>query len=339
MKRVVKIVLIIVGFIGLFWFTQRLVSPKYMMNLVEGSMIAEYYEDPTNHDVIFIGDCEVYANISPMVLYETEGITAYVRGTSQQLIWQSLGILKETLKYETPKIVVYNVNAMRYAKPVSEAYNRLTLDKMKWSKEKWDIINASMLPEENIFSYLFPLLRYHSRITELTNEDFTYLFQSKTNTHNGFLINQKIKPATSFPTPRPLAETDFAQSNYAYLDEIRKLCAEHNIKLVLMKAPSLYPYWYPEYEDNIKSYAEKYDLDYYNFIPLSRTIGLDYNTDTYDGGTHLNLNGATKLSTYVAHLFKEKYNLKDYRENAKIKKIYDEKLRKYDEAIKNEKNN
>ena len=43
-----------------------------MTNLVEGSMIAEYYDDPKNHDVIFIGDCEVYANFSPMVMYEQE---------------------------------------------------------------------------------------------------------------------------------------------------------------------------------------------------------------------------------------------------------------------------
>ena len=131
-----------------------------MTNLVEGGMIAEYYPEEKNHEVIFIGDCEVYANFSPMVMYEKEGITSYVRGTSQQLIWQSYGILKETFRYEIPKVVVFNVNSLRYSEPVSEAYNRLTLDKMKWSKEKIEIIEASMTEEENFLSYVFPILRY-----------------------------------------------------------------------------------------------------------------------------------------------------------------------------------
>ena len=46
------------------WFLQRLLMPKYMGQIVEGALIAEYYEETTKHDVIFIGDCEVYENIS-----------------------------------------------------------------------------------------------------------------------------------------------------------------------------------------------------------------------------------------------------------------------------------
>lgn len=331
MKRIIRIILIIIIFILSFLSLEHLVTPKYETNLVEGHMISEYYDEEKNHEVIFIGDCEVYANISPMVLWEEEGITSYVRGNSQQLIWQSYGLLKETLKYETPKVVVFNVNSMRYSKPVSEAYNRLMLDKMKWSKEKIEIINSSMLEEENIFTYIFPIFRYHSRITELTKEDFTYFFKDKKVTHNGFLINKEVKPYTSFPTERKLVNYDFSEENYHYLDMMRELCEEHNIKFVLMKAPSLYPYWYDEYEDNILSYAKKYNLDYYNFKDIAESIGIDYQTDTYDGGLHLNLNGATKLSKYVAHLLKDNYDLQDYRNDSKIKDIYNQKLEIYKE--------
>ena len=128
--KAVRISLIVLLLLGVFWFLNILVSPKYMESLVEGSMISEYYDTPKNHEVLFIGDCEVYANFSPMVLYEEEGISSYIRGSSQQLIWQSYGILKETLKYEKPEVVIFNVNAMRYSTPVSEAYNRLTIVKM-----------------------------------------------------------------------------------------------------------------------------------------------------------------------------------------------------------------
>ena len=123
--------IVIVIILSLYYLVTKLVTPKYMTDLVEGSMISEYYGEEKNHEVIFIGECEVYANFSPMKIYEQEGITSYVRGSSQQLMWQSYYILKETLKYEIPKVVVLNVNSMRYDKPVSEAYNRLMIDKMK----------------------------------------------------------------------------------------------------------------------------------------------------------------------------------------------------------------
>ena len=331
--KAVRVSLIVLLLLGIFWFLNILVSPKYMESLVEGSMISEYYDTPKNHEVLFIGHCEVYANFSPMVLYEEEGISSYIRGSSQQLIWQSYGILKETLKYEKPKVVIFNVNAMRYSTPVSEAYNRLTIDKMKWSKEKIEMIFSSMTEEENFWSYVFPILRYHSRIFELTEEDFTYLFQRRQNTFNGFLINQNVKGVESLPTKRPLTETKFADITYEYLDKIRELCEENNIELVLIKAPSLYPYWYTEYDEQIEEYASKYGLDYYNFLENILEIGLDYSVDTYDGGLHLNLSGATKLSKYFAPILKEKYSLTDYRDNEEVNAYYQKELEKYYEEI------
>ena len=83
------------------------------------------------------------------------------------------------------------------------------------------------------------------------------------------------------------------------------LCEEHGITLILVKAPSLYPYWYPEWEDQIKAYAKAYELPYFNFLENIQEIGLDYQTDTYDAGLHLNRTGAEKLTRYFARCLKE----------------------------------
>lgn len=332
MKKTIRIISILIIFILIFIFLNILLKPKYAETLVEGGMIREYYKEPKDHEVIFIGDCEVYANFSPMVMYEQEGIKAYIRGSSQQMIWQSYYILKETLKYETPKVVVLNVNSMRYgkeSKEVSEAYNRLTIENMKWSKEKVEIIKASMTEEETFLSYVFPILRYHSRYDKLTSEDFEYLFKTKKITHNGFLINKNIKPAENLPTKRKLASYQFNDECYEYLDKITMLCKQNNIQLVLIKAPSLYPYWYEEYDEQIKQYAEKNNIDYYNLLEKAEEIGIDYKIDTYDAGLHLNLTGATKLSKYFAKILAEQYNLTDYTGD----KTYDEKLIEYKKAI------
>lgn len=327
-KRVFKILIILIIFIMIFIFLNRLLKPKYATTLVEGSMISSYYNEPKDHEVIFIGDCEVYANFSPMKMYEEEGIKAYVRGSSQQLIWQSYYILKETLKYETPKVVVLNVNSLRYGKDsseVSEAYNRLMIDNMKWSKEKIDLINESMTDEESFISYVFPILRYHSRFDELTKEDFEYLFKNKDNTYNGFLVNKNVKPAGNLPTVRTLASYDFPDECIDFLEKIVKLCNENKIKLVLIKAPSLYPHWYDEYNENVENFAKENNIDFYNLLEKKDEIGLDYSTDTYDGGLHLNFYGAEKLSKYFAKILKENYDLTDFSGD----EAYNKKLEEY----------
>ena len=296
-------------------------------------MISQYYGEAGGHDVVFIGDCEVYANYSPMEMYRSQGITAYIRGSSQQLLWQSYYILKETLNYETPKAVVLNVNAMRYSEPVKEEYNRLTIDNMRWSAEKVGIIQASMTEEENFLSYVFQILRYHSRFDDLTVEDFEYLFKRKDNTWNGYLVNRNISPAGQLPVKRPLADYRFGDICYEYLDKITDLCEENGVELILVKAPSLYPYWYEEYDAQIAAYAEQNGLSYYNFTEKVDEIGLDFQVDTYDAGLHLNHTGAVKLSNYFARILAQEHDLADHRNDPEIAEIYEEKLKRYDEEI------
>ena len=57
-------------------------------------------------------------------------------------------------------------------------------------------------------------------------------------------------------------------------------------------------------------------------------IGIDWNTDTQDGGWHLNTNGAVKVSKYLANYLKENFNLTDKREN-KDYQDWNQDLEKY----------
>ena len=215
--KYVKCLLIIIIFMLLIIFFGKLVSLKYINLYPEGSFISDYYKEDNSHDVIILGDCEAYTSFSPITMYKEVGITSFVRGNSQQLIGQSYYILLETLKYEIPKVVVLSVGGMRYNPGIKEEYNRLLLDKMKWSKEKVELIKYSMIDGENFLSYVFPLLRYHSRIKELTSDDVEYLFKDEVVSHNGFLINQDVKPLSTLPKKKQLANYNFSDDNISYL--------------------------------------------------------------------------------------------------------------------------
>lgn len=332
MKRVFRILLILLVFVIVFLLLNILVKPKYQTDLIEGSLISDYYESSKDHEVIILGDCEVYANFSPMEMYKEYGIKSYVRGSSQQMLWQSYYILKETLKYEKPRVVVFSVGALRNGEDkINEAYNRLAIDNMKWSKEKIDMINASKTDKESFLSYLLPILRYHERIGELSKEDFDYLFKKETVSYNGFIINKEVKPLGNLPVKRRLSSYKFDDKNLEYLDKIVELCNSNNIKLLLVKAPSVYPYWYDEYDEFIKSYASDKKIDYLNLLEYVEEMNIDYSTDTYDGGLHLNLDGAIKNSNYFGEYLINHYDLTRNQSDThynELLKIYEESKNK-----------
>ena len=330
--RIVRIIILfLAGLLLSLWLLQRLLVPKYIEENEEGVLSAEYYDNAGENDVLFIGDCEVYSNFSPITLWQEYGITSVIRGTPQQLIWQSYYMLEDTLRYETPKVVVYNVFSMRYDKPQSEAYNRLTLDGMRWSSVKSDAIKASMTEEESYLSYMFPILRFHSRWNELTSEDFRYLFGTEQLSHNGYVMRVDTKPVEYLPDPIPLADYSYGDIDWEYLDKIRDCCKEHGITLILIKSASCYPYWFPEWDQQIRDYAAENDLTYVNFLEHQEETGIDYSTDTYDAGLHLNLSGAEKSSRYFGKLLLQQKGITDRRTDTELTKKWDEKIAFYEE--------
>lgn len=305
MKRTIKVIAAVLVLVLVLYALQRVLMPKYVSEAVDGRLIAEYYDSAKNHDVVFIGDCEVYENISPVKLWEEYGISSYVRGSPQQLIWHSYYLMEETLKYEKPKAFVFNVLAMKYGEPQSEAYNRLALDGMKWSSSKVDAINASMTEDEDFLSYVFPFLRFHSRWSELKAEDFKYAFQDVPQLSiNGYLMRVDVDGIEELRTGRPLMDYTLADVCWDYLDKMRTLCEENGVELILMKAPTNTArwYWYDQWDAQVAAYAKEHGLKYYNFLKVTDEIGLDYMTDTYDQGGHLNLSGAEKLSDYFGEI-------------------------------------
>ena len=324
----------------LLYCLQALLMPKYMDNTKEGALIGEYYANAGNNDVVFIGDCEVYENFSPITMWEEYGITSYIRGSAQQLIWQSYYLMEETFQYETPKVMVFNVLSMKYDTPKAtgaqsqrEAYNRMTLDGMRWSSSKWNSIFASMTEEEKekeaIFSYLFPLLRYHDRWSQLTADDFTYWFSRPQVSDNGYLMQTGVKPLGDAHVEKPLVDYSFGENSWYYLNKMVELCKSKGVQLVLIKAPALSPVWWPEWDAQIEAYAAENDLLYINMLEHQEEMGIDWSTDTYDTGLHLNVYGAEKAAAWFGKVLQEQCQVPDRRTDSEISALWAEKTEAY----------
>ena len=329
-RPVLKFILSAIVALGGLFLLQRLLVPKYVDGIVEGAFVAEYFKEEKDFDVIFIGDCEVYENFSPIVLWEQYGINSYIRGSAEQYIWQSYYLLEDTLRYETPEVVIFNIQSLQFDVSQNEAYNRMTLEGMEWSPAKVKAILASMKPGEKFLDYVFPILRYHSRWSELESTDLRYLFDTKKVSHNGYYMRVDVRPAENVPEGRILADYSFGENAWKYLDMMTELCEEKGIELILIKAPSLYPYWYEEWEVQVEDYAAEHNLKYINFLELTEEVGIDYSLDTYDAGLHMNLSGAEKLASWLGNFLKEEIGLLDRRGEEALAASWKEKIADYE---------
>ncbi len=330
-KKWIRLIVSLIIIFGTLCLLQKLLVPKYVSGVVEGAFVAEYYEEENkDYDVLFVGDCEVYENFSPITLWQEYGINSYIRGSAEQYIWQSYYLLEDTLRYNTPEVVVFNIQSLQFNESNSEAYNRMTLEGMEWSASKVNAIRASMKEDEKFLDYVFPILRYHSRWSELTTDDVKYMFDGEKVSHNGYYMRVDVKPAENVPEGRILSDYSFGEKAWSYLDKMRKLCEEKGITLILIKAPSLWPYWYEEWDVQLVDYAKEHDLQYINFLKVTDEVGLDYTRDTYDAGLHLNLSGAEKLSKYFGKILSEEVGVADRRGEEEWQRIWAEKIEFYE---------
>ncbi len=322
--------------VGLLWSAQLLLTPHDRAANPEAFLLREYLEatDAATDEVLFVGDCEVYEAFSPVTLYQEYGIVSRVCGTPQQLIWHTWAILEEAFRRSSPRVVVMGVYGLTYGTPQSEAYNRMALEALPNSAAKRELLQSMLCEEESRLSYTLPLLRYHDRWRELTVRDVTTLWQEQApNAVRGYLVQTGVVPGDVLSHEGGLARADaFGEMALDYFARIVALCAQNGAQLILVKAPTdswRYP-WLEEYEEKTLALAEQYDLPYYNFLNAIEEIGLDFATDTYDGGYHLNVYGAEKLSKYFGQILSETYDLTDGRVDAVKSAVWAEEIARYE---------
>ena len=256
-------------------------------------------------DLLILGSSKAYTAFVPQILYDEYGMRAYNLGTDLQSPHMSYYWLRETLKRQSPKIVVLETSMFFPAisdQPLntSEAMMRKALDPMRWSFNKmralWEICRLDK--SQNWKSYVFPNLRFHERWKEWNEDDFTL---PELRAHNELLgwspLMEKsgIEDFQPIPADPLAAGTDFAPYMEMYLDRITTLCREKGMALVLVTTPDTRAS--TAQHRTMEDYAEANSLHFLdlNEIGTYEAMGYDFAEDNADF-EHPNISGAQKLS-------------------------------------------
>lgn len=300
MKKVISIILLIL--LSLFVFC-KLSLVFVRKGNGYGTDVLNFYKQKKNTiDVIGLGSSHTYTSLNPDIFYENSKLNLYDFATQQQPTWITYYYLKEALKYQKPKYVIFDVHmpVVENTNYASDSVNRDAIDKMKMSINKVNAINTSVESIDDRYSYYINIIKYHTRYKELTKSDIGTAFFGKTINNKGYigLANDKyVFDGVTYNNQK----LNINEKSEKYLNKIIDLCKENNIKLILIKTPCIYSSFDIAKLNYIEDIAKEKDVVFLNYIKNIDKLNLDYRFDFYDSG-HLSISGSQKLSLNITNI-------------------------------------
>lgn len=273
---ILLILIICAGFI----FTPRSYDP-----LTADSDITKNWlgEKDNSIDMIVMGDSECYTSLNPNLFRNKTDVNTFLCSSSGMRLAEAYLTLVEVLKTQSPKYLLLETDM-------------IFLD----SSLAGEVKNAFIFEMEDLLDFF----RYHGRWKYLTPD----VILQKTGISDplkGFRVYNKVNP---YSGEEYMFESDGLQAlnpvNRFYLDRIKKLCDDKGIRLVLMSSPSPHNWTY-EKHNATALWASENGVNFYDLNLVPGEIGINWQTDSLDGGDHLNFSGAYKTTLYMADIFNE----------------------------------
>lgn len=302
----------------------KILMPKYFYNNnwpTTSTYLGFYEMKEDTVDVLALGSSHIVSAFSPQELYNQYQIRSYNLGCEQQNLLTSYYWLKEALRYQSPKAVILETYMLfpyelgeGNVLNTSEACMRKAFDYMRWSEVKREAVQSicELDTEQSLLSYYLPNIRFHSRWTELNEEDFSFMEMSKHYELKGFSALSghavKLKKYEPFELAESQEQAEMLPIMKEYLDKIKELCDENNIDLILVKTPTdatdIKKY------NVCQEYAAENNISYFDFneASLYREIGYDIVNDNRED-QHANITGATKITGYLGRILATQYKI------------------------------
>lgn len=281
------------------------------------AQVSEYYElEDETVDVLILGSSQAFCNINPVVLWEDYGISSYVLAGSAQPMWNTYYYLKEALKTQTPKLIVLDAFATSYQQSYMDD-SRIVQNTygLKWSIDKIKAITVSS-PKERWSDFLLSYGQYHTRYSELSEEDFPALSGYQPDLWKGYLSFSRVEVIENTDVSQITDAMELTGKTEEYYRKIIELAQAEEIPICVIKTP--YPGITEEeqcYFNAAEAIAEEYGIEFINYNSQLERLDLDYRYDVVDK-SHYNHSGAQKFTRALGADLKSRYELADHRGDA-----------------------
>lgn len=290
-------ILVIVLVLGAF---TALVTPK---RHGYGSTWGHYLaEEPDSIDVLFVGSSLTYCNVIPALFWEKTGLTAYDVTGPALTVPGEYYFLREALKTQSPSVVFIEITAALYQRYTG--HTDTMLGYIPWGENRLLAVLNEAEPEK-IGGLLFPMLTYHSRWSELEEDDWeVFRHGYEPDLLAGYTYLGVARSIPEYTVRTDELDREVMARNMEYLHRIAGICLEEGIIPVFYESPAAAVM--PQ-EEMDKVRADLAAIDgavVVNFNDFRDEIGAALDYDYYDA-LHYNTAGAEKFSRYLGEWFME----------------------------------
>ena len=285
------------------WFDEKLIQNR-------NSRAIQMMEQPENTiDIMNIGDSLSTAGFSPMELWRQQGYTSFNIGADGLRMAESYFAVVEACEKQTPKyLMIESLYVFRYSTGQ----------------------DLQMVLSQPLYHF-FAFLRYHSIWKYKIEGPGVMIY------HRGYTVNQNVGEYEGDPEYLDLDldagnRMNISAFNSYYFDRIKDFCDKRGIRIILYSMPSASNYNWERIEQ-AEAFAKEKGVEYVDLNQISDRIGIDWEWDTNDGGDHMNLNGAVKVTTFFGEFFHAKGDLTDHRGDSHYSD-WETELVEYDRLVK-----
>ena len=313
-KQALRAVLFLLGFL----FLLRTVTYIVRTSGDTKDRISGFYAEKVNTiDAILVGSSPVYPYYSAPKLFGEQGIAAYPLSTNSQRPKAIKYLLEESKKTQDASLFVIEMRMLSMPDEEWEdtmAFTRGVTDNLKYSVNRIKAINALVSDKSQRHTYYFDIFKYHSnwKMLFLPSQLAHWRYESK-EPLKGLAIKTGVGPIEHQDMTGVTGVGQMQDKQYAVLLDLLAYLQETGTETLFILSPY-------EMDEQAK--------EIYNFmIPLIQEagfpvldlndhleeIGLDYATDFYDYGSHVNALGQAKCTAFLGTYLEEHYDLPDRR--------------------------
>ena len=325
MAGIAKAAAFVVIFAVLFIHVSYILRP-YAGSASRKNLCGFYAEKKNSLDIVLIGSSAVFSFWEPMEFWEKYGVTSYNFATGIMVPQMFRHEIDEVLRMQDPKLIILDMRPFSvaedgyYLQPEvanmdHEVPLRNSVDNMKYSLNRVRTIQEEVPEGKDALPYHFDLIKYHTEWDRLADRQSLLFFRNEAaDFARGFKLVDDMVPVNYPDRTKDGHRKALTPRLEKIYRDLLDYCRDKDLQVLLLVNE------YCQYE-NEKGYfnfmsdiAEEYGIPFFNTNDVYQEVGMDFETDYYDG-SHTNILGADKYTDFIGRYLMEHYSFEDHRKD------------------------
>lgn len=312
-KQWIKSIIFIGLFLGMLFPVSYIVRTN---GDVKDRFSGFYAEKDNTLDIVMIGSSPVFPYYAAPKLWGETGIAAYPLSSNMQRPVAMKYLAEEAEKTQSPQLYIFEMRMFTIedeALRENMAYTRGVTDNMKYSWNRVKTIQA-MVPKEDRLSYYIDLFKYHTnwKMFAFPSEWANYRYQ-KENSLKGFYIKDEVGPQPAPECGKAEGKLAISEKQEEYLLDLLDYVQEEQKDALFLVSPYGESLEEQQMFNYMEEIVESYGYPFLNMNNYYEEIGIIFEEDFADYGSHTNAVGAEKCTEFLKNYLLANYSFQDKR--------------------------